>query len=491
MVSDRKVTGQGAKVLLTVLCLAQFMLILDVAVVAVAVPSIQSDLDVSSADIQWVSTAYGLTFGGFLVAAGRISDLFGPRRLLLGGLVVFVVASAACGFAPDDVTLFVARAVQGLGAALVSPAALSLVTTTFAEGEGRNKALGIWGAVASGGAIAGQLLGGVLTDLAGWRSIFLLNLPVAVLVMLAVVKLVPRDSERTRGTIDISGATMLTAGFVLLVTAVTYAAEHGFGMLVLPIAAASVVVLAVFVVHESRVAQPIVRLSMFRNPNVRYGNIISVLSAGGATVSVFLCTLYLQQVLGLSPMEAGLGFAPITALILVISLRISQLIKRFGVRNLLLASSALFALGSVLLYFVAVDGSYWTHVLPGLAISGAGAALSLAPAMILCTTGVPDEEQGLASGLLSTSQQLGAALSLALLNAVVAAAGDGSGDQALIDGFRTGFLASLILPVGMVLCVLALPREDRSAPVGPDGQDEQGEQDGQGEQDADEKVEQR
>lgn len=482
MVSDRKVTGQGARVLLTLLCLAQFMLILDVAVVAVAVPSIQSDLDVSSADIQWVSTAYGLAFGGFLVAAGRISDLFGPRLLLLGGLVVFVLASAACGFAPDDMTLFVARAVQGLGAALVSPAALSLVTTTFAEGEGRNKALGIWGAVASGGAIAGQLLGGVLTDVAGWRSIFLLNLPVGVVVMVAIVKLVPKDSERTRGSIDVSGATMLTAGFVLLVTAVTTAAEHGFGLLVLGLGAASVLMLAVFVAHEGRVAQPIVRLSMFRNPNVRYGNIISVLSAGGATVAVFLCTLYLQQVLGLSPMEAGLGFAPITALILLISLRISQLINRFGVRNLLLMSSVLFGLGSGLLCFVATDGSYWTHVLPGLAISGAGAALSLAPAMILCTTGVPDEEQGLASGLLSTSQQLGAALSLALLNAVVAAVGGGTDPAALIDGFRAGFLASLVIPVGMVLCVLALPKA---------GQGDQGGRDGQDEQDLDKKVEQR
>lgn len=461
--------GGAGTVLLALLCMAQFMLILDVAVVAVAVPSIQSQLGVSAADIQWVSTAYGLAFGGFLVAAGRAADLFGPKRVLLAGLVVFGLASAGCGLAPTGVLLFVARAVQGFGAALVSPAALALVTTAFGEGEARNKALGVWGAVSSGGAIAGQLLGGVLTDLAGWRSIFLVNVPIGIAVIAAVAGCVSKDEPRARGRLDLPGAALLTAWVVLLVTAVTRAAEHALDPGVLVTGAAGLLLLLAFALHESRAANPVVRLSMFRNRYVRYGNLVCMLASGGATVSVFVTTLYLQRVLGLSPMMAGLGFVPVTVLILVVSMRIQPLVKRYGVRTLLHASALCFAAGALLLSLVAVDGTYWVHVLPGLLISGLGAALSFAPAMILCTTGVADEDQGLASGLLSTSQQIGAAVFLAALNTVVAAvaAGDG-GPRALTDGFRAGFLWSLVLPVLMVISVLALPREQPATAGRPD-----------------------
>ncbi|WP_327726222.1 MFS transporter [Streptomyces sp. NBC_00487] len=467
MADPRAGTSNGAgKILLALLCMAQFMLILDLAVVAVAVPSIQSQLGVSTADIQWVSTAYGLAFGGFLVAAGRAADLFGPKRILLAGLAVFALASAACGLAPGGGLLFVARAVQGFGAALVSPAALTLVTTSFGEGEDRNKALGIWGAVSSGGAIAGQLLGGVLTDLAGWRSIFLINVPIGIAVIVAVAAYVRKDRPRAQGRIDLPGAALLTAGVVLLVTAVTRAAEHALDTSVLATGAGGLLVLVAFTLHESRAAHPVVRLSMFRNRYVAYGNLVCMLTSGVGTVSVFLTTLYLQQVLGLSPMTAGLGFVPVTALILVVSMRIQPLVKRFGVRTLLHVSALCLVIGALLLSLVTVDGSYWVQVLPGLLFSGLGAALSFTPAMILCTTGVADEDQGLASGILGTSQQIGAAVFLAALNTVVAAVAAGGGPQALTDGFRAGFLWSLTLPVLMVVCVLALPRERAGQPDG-------------------------
>ncbi|MEU9419254.1 MFS transporter [Streptomyces sp. NPDC048272] len=464
MVSDQSIPGaKASRVLLTLLCLAQFMLILDVAVVAVAVPSMQSQLDISAANIQWVSTAYGLAFGGFLVAAGRAADLFGPKRILLAGLAIFTIASGLCGLAPNEVVLFAARALQGFGAALVSPAALTLVTTSFGEGEERNKALGLWGAVSSGGAIAGQLLGGVLADVAGWRSIFLINVPIGIIVIIAVARQVRKDPDRATGRIDMAGAGLLTAGVVLLVTAVSQAADHGVSPAVLVSGVLGVAMLVGFVVQEGRIDNPVVRLSMFRNPNVRYGNMICMLTAGGATVSVFLSTLYMQQVIGLSPMMAGIGFAPVTVLILGVSMKMGPLVAKFGVRGLLLVSAVLFAVGSVLLSFVTVDGSYWTQVFPGLAIGGVGAALSFAPSMILCTTGVPDEEQGLASGLLGTSQQIGAALFLAILSGVAAAAAAGAGGdtpEALTEGFRAGFLWSLAIPVLIAVCVLAVPKQE-------------------------------
>ncbi|MBP2329392.1 EmrB/QacA subfamily drug resistance transporter [Kibdelosporangium banguiense] len=466
-------TGAAGRTLLILLCLAQFMLILDVAVVAVAVPSIQGEFGVPTADIQWVSTAYSLAFGGFLVSSGRAADLFGPKRILLVGITVFTIGSALCGFAGDALMLFIARAIQGFGAALVSPAALTLVTTSFGEGEGRNKALGIWGAVSSGGAIAGQLLGGVLTDLAGWRSIFLINLPIGLVVAIAVIKIVRRDPPRGEGRTDVFGASLLTAGVVLLVAAVSQLAEHGASALVLIAGSAGILVLVAFVLYALRASNPIIRLSMFRNGNVRYGNLICVLTSGAATVSVFFSSLYLQRVLGYSPLQAGMGFAPVTLVILVISSRTGSLVQRFGVRTLLLGSAVLTGVGAVLLSLAPADGNYWAHVLPGLVISGAGAALSFAPAMIVSTTGVADNEQGLASGLLSTSQQIGAALWLAILNTVVASviasAPDGTSREAMTSGFQAGFLWLLVVPVLTVLCVLALPRTrttDQAAPAG-------------------------
>ena len=458
MSQDHKNSELENKLLLMLLCVAQFMLILDVAVVAVAVPSIQSNLSVPAAEIQWVSTAYSLTFGGFMVAFGRAADLFGPKKTLLLGVVVFIVASALCGFASSGELLFVSRALQGLGAALVSPAALALVTINFGEGGQRNKALGLWGAVSSGGAVVGQLLGGVLVDVAGWRSIFWINVPFGAAVVIGVTRLVRRDSQHAIDRVDIFGSILLTSGVVCFVAGVSQAAEHGFSSAVAFFGILGIVLLSFLIIHESRVPNPVLRLSMFKNPHVLYGNIICMLTAGGATVSVFLGTLYMQQVLELSPLMAGIGFVPITLVILVTSARMGALTARFGVRLLLLWSAICFAVGALLMSFVPTHGSYWLNVFPGLMVGGVGAALSFAPSMIVSTTGVSDDEQGFASGLIGTSQQVGGALFLAFLTGVTAAVtGDRGTAAAMTDGFRAGFLWSLIIPALMLICLLILP----------------------------------
>ncbi|MBO4205930.1 MFS transporter [Micromonospora echinofusca] len=452
--------GAG-RALLAVLCLAQFMLILDVAVVAVAMPTIQLDLGIGAADIMWVGTAYALTFGGFLVTAGRFADLFGARRMLLVGLVVFALGSLGCGVADSGLVLFLSRGVQGLGAAMVSPAALAMVMVSFGEGAGKAKALAAWGAVSSGSAVVGQLLGGILTELASWRLIFLINLPFALLVIVAVLRQVSDQRERQSGKTDLVGASLLTAGMVLLVTAASQAGNGGFRPVVLLTGLAGLVLLAVFWFVERRVSQPMVPLGLFRNRHVSLGNVICFASAGATMAVVFFAALVMQQVLGASSLQAGLTFAPVSALITVAALKSGAAVAKFGVKNVLLIAAACSAVGIVLLSMTPADGNYLLHIVPGLVIFGIGGGLGFAPAMFVATTGVPPTEQGLASGLLSTSQQIGGVLSLALLNVVVvrvAAGGVDGSAEALMSGYRAGFLTALILPVLVAVCVLALPK---------------------------------
>jgi EmrB/QacA subfamily drug resistance transporter len=472
------VRGPFAKrgnLILLVLCLAQFMLTLDVAVVTVALPQVQRDLHVQAADLQWVSTAYTLAFGGFLMLSGRAGDIYGRRRMFTAGLTLFTLASLACGTSQDAIALFAARAVQGLGAAIVAPAALSLLTTSFSEGPERNRALGIWGAIASGGAIVGQLLGGVVADLLGWRWIFFINLPFGVLVLLIGLRLFPHDRPEGRTRLDLSGAFTLTGGLVLLVYAVTTLASPGSHETALITVAAGVLLLILFVLAEQRHPEPLVRLALLRNPAVSAGNVINIVNAATSNVMVFFATLYLQQVLRLSPLITGLCFAPVTVVIMVVASRTQRLVARFGVRTLLIAGAVCIAVGALWLTRLRVDGNYPVDVFPGLLLIGLGSALSFAPSMILATTGVADSDQGLASGMVSTSQQLGGAVGLAIFASAAAARAHGSSPAQLVQGYRWGYLLAISLPALMAISA-ALTRSRSSAPTSDGPAEEPAEQ---------------
>lgn len=447
------------RLVLTLLLAVQFMLILDVAVVSVAMPSMQDDLGISAGELQWVSTSYTLTFGGLLVAAGRVGDLFGHRRMFVTGTALFTVSSLACGVIGDEWQLFLARGLQGVGAAIASPAVLALLITGFADENKRNRILGLWGAVASGGAVVGQLVGGALTDGFGWRWIFLINVPIGICACVAAVLLVPADRTRAGGKLDTAGALTLTLGFVCVVFGVSRVAEQGFDGPVYAAFAAAAVLFALFAAQERRHPQPLVRFGVFRNRSLVGGNLLSIVNGVMVMTAIFFSTLYMQHVLGYSAFRAGLAFAPVTVVILVISGLTGRLVAAYGLRALLVAGAVFTAAGIAGLMMMQVGGSYWVTVLPGLLLLGVGQGLAFAPATSAATHGVADEEQGLASGLVTTSQQLGGAVGFAILATVAAAAlpdPTSAGPAELIDGFRVGYLAGLVLPVLAIAVALWL-----------------------------------
>jgi MFS family permease len=381
-------------------------------------------------------------------------DLLGAKRILLIGIALFTIASALCGLAINGPMLFGARAFQGLGAALVSPAALTLVTSSFAEGDARNRAFGIWGAVASTGMVAGNLVGGVLTGLASWEWVFGINVPIGLVVVLGVAAFVGRDDVAARPHTDILGASLLTAGSVLLVSALSQL-SHGLTTPVIASGGLGIALLAGFLVVEHRVPEPIVRLELFRNPSVRYGNLLTAVGAASGLAATWFGTLYMQNVLQLDPLLAGFGFLPMALATVVVSSLTGRLVARYGVGKLLGASALLLAVGLLSLGLLATsNGSYWTSVLPGMLVSGVGFGLSFAPSLIVATTGVRAEDQGLASGLVNTSPLLGGAVGLAVLNSVAVAGGS----------YRVGFLAAVVSPLLMLACVAAWTR--RQVPVG-------------------------
>ncbi|MEU4620099.1 MFS transporter [Actinoplanes sp. NPDC023801] len=464
-------TPRGGPMLLAVLCLAQFMLMLDVAVVAVALPTVQQELEISAAYLLWIGTAYSIGFGGFLVVAGRLADLLGARRVLLAGVVVFAIGSLACGLADSGAVLFVARGVQGLGAAMVSPAALAILMVTFSEGPLKARALGVWGAVSAGGGVVGQLLGGLFTGLGSWRLIFLINVPFAILIIVAVLRKVSNRPQQAQGRADLVGAGLLTGGMILLVLGASQAAAVGFTSQVMLLGAGGLVLLALFGLAERRVADPIVPLGLFRNRNVSLGNVICFAASGVTMATIFFAALLMQQVMGASSLAAGLTFAPVSALITVAALKSGALVTKFGVRAVLLISAALNAVGLIMLAAAPADGNFLLHIAPALVVFGVGGGLGFAPAMFVATTGVDASQQGLASGLLSTAQQIGGVVALAVINViavrVTAGAGGPQSAEALTEGFRAGFLAALVLPAVVAAAVLALPRTPVAAPATP------------------------
>ena len=467
---------------LVIVCLAQFMVILDATVVNVALPSIQADLGFSAANLQWVINGYTLVFGGFLLLGGRAGDLFGRRRLFLAGVAIFSFASLLNGLATSDTWLVAARALQGLGGALVSPAALSIITTTFAEGEDRTKALGVWSAIAAGGGAFGLLLGGVLTDLLSWEWIFFVNVPIGIATALLAIRYVPESRAALRDSgVDLPGAVAVTAGLVVLVYAIVKAEDFGWGSgKTLGLAAIALALLAAFVVIERRARAPLIRLGIFRVRSLAGANSVLALVVGGLFAFFFFASLYVQKILGYSPLEAGLAFLPVTAGIGIGAAIAQQLVKRIGVRTTAGLGMLIAAFGLYLFSGVAVDGTYVSDVLPAVIPQSIGMGLFFVPITLIATTNVAEEDAGLASGLFNTAQQVGGALGLAVLSTLAADKSasvlSGLGHRpspvervdALLDGFHVAFTAAAILvALGAVLLMLAVRKGD-AANVDPD-----------------------
>jgi EmrB/QacA subfamily drug resistance transporter len=438
---------------LLVLCLGDLMIVLDVTIVGVALPSIRADLGFSEESLAWVVNAYLITFGGFLLLGGRLGDLFGHRRLFLAGIGLFTAASAACGFADSQGMLVAARAVQGVGGAVVSAVALSLMMTLFTEPRERAKAMGIFGFVASGGGSLGVLLGGILTDALDWHWIFLVNLPVGVLVIVLTLVVIPR--ARVAGVahrLDLAGAVTVTASLVTAVYAIVNANEIGWltGR-TLGLLATSSVLLVTFLGLEARVRSPLVPLRLFKLRNIAVSNVVGVLWAGAMFAWFFLTALYLQLVLGYSPLQVGLAFLPGNLVMGAMSIGLSaKLVLRFGLRPPLGVGLLLAALGLLLLARAPVDGTFATDVLPSMILLGLGAGMAFNPVLLAAMSDVEPTEAGLASGVVNTSFMMGGALGLAVLASLAASrtdtllAADESQLAALTGGYHVAFFVGAI-----------------------------------------------
>jgi EmrB/QacA subfamily drug resistance transporter len=466
---DRSRAKVNPWLVLVIACMAQFMVVLDITVVNIALPSMQRGLHFSPANLQWIVNGYTLVFGGFLLLGGRAADLFGRKRLFLIGVGVFTLASMLNGLAQSSGMLIVGRGLQGLGGALVSPAALSIVTTTFSDGEQRTKALGVWSAIAAGGSAVGLLVGGALTDLASWRWVFFVNLPVGIITFVLALRFVAESRvDLARRSLDLAGAFTVTSGLVILVYAIVKAQSYGWGSArTLGLGAVAVALLAAFVAIESRSKAPLMRLSIFRVRSLAVADTVLLLLASGMFGMFFFASLYIQQILGYSPLKAGLAFLPVTAVIMIGAGLAQQLIRRFGVRNVGAFGIALASAGLLVLTQLPVHGSYAGDVLPGLLPLGLGLGLAFVPITLLGTSGVREEDNGLASGLFNTAQQVGGSLGLAILSTLAASQAarvlHGSGIAAIqtarVSGYHVAFLAAAImLASGAVLLVVALRR---------------------------------
>jgi len=409
---------------LGLICTAVFMTVLDIAIVNVALPSIGTKLHFSPDSLQWVITAYAITFGGFLLLGGRAADLLGRRRVFMIGLAIFTGASLACGLATSEAFLIVARGVQGFGAAVVSPAALSIVTTTFEEGAERNKALGIWGAVAGSGAAVGVLLGGVLTTYLGWEWIFFVNVPVGA-ACLALTPILVHESrvETGRRHYDALGAATITTSLVLLVFAVSKAPDVGWGAArTIGLLAGSAVLAVAFLVVETRTERPLMPLAIFRVRVLAGANTVGFLLGGAIFGSFFLLTQYMQVVLHYSALKAGVAFLATAGTSVVAAVVAQGLVTRLGVRRILAIGMVLIAVGQYLYTRFPVDGGYATDLLPGFLASGVGIAFAFVPVSIAALAGVSHDEAGLASGLINTTQQIGGAIGTAVVSSVAISA---------------------------------------------------------------------
>ena len=452
---------------LGLLAVVQFMVVLDIAIVNVALPSIKVDLGFSQENLQWVISAYALCFGGFLLLGGRAADLIGRRRLFLVGLVVFTLASLVAGLAWSEGSLIVARSVQGLGAAIVTPAALSILTTTFTEGRERNIALGVWGAVGGFGAAAGVLLGGILTDVLSWEWIFFLNVPVGVAAFVLTPFLLNESRDASVKSFDALGAVLVTGGLSALVYAITQSGTNGWGSAkTLGFLAGSVVLLAGFVGWEQRHPEPLMRFGLLRTKTIAGANVAGFI-LGTALFSMFLMlTLYMQQVLGYSPLKTGVAYLAVAGSAIVTSTIAAQLVTRLGVKPVMVFGMVAMTAGLVFFTQVSVHGSYVADLLPGFLLIAVGIGFAFVPISIAALAGVQPSEAGLASGLINTSQQIGGALGIAVLSTIATTrtsdkvSAGVSQHAALVDGFTLAFWVGVGIAFAGILAALILIRRD-------------------------------
>jgi EmrB/QacA subfamily drug resistance transporter len=451
----------------TLVAIAQFMVVLDSAITNVALPTIKQQLHFTDSSLQWVVTAYALTFGGFLLLGGRAADLFGRRRTLLSGMLAFTTFSFLIGVSHSAVLLIVLRALQGMSAALMSPSALSIVLTTFRDGPNRNRALAYWTLVATGGAAIGLLLGGVLTQYVGWRWNFFINVPVGVVMAAAISKFVPKHAREEAYTgLDLPGAVLVTSSLIGVVLAFSESSNWGWSSgSTLGILAASIVLIGAFIVNESRVKHPLVPLSIFKIRNVSGANLMMAPMYATMLGMFFLVTLYVQLILHYSPVRAGLAFLPMPLVLGVMSTRIPKLVARYGYRRFLIAGPLLVAVGLAWLSRLPVDGSYLTNLLPALVVVPFGIGMTFMPIIAAATSGVPAHEAGLASGLITTSQQMGGALGLAILSGIAASVTASSAHLgkvgALVHGFDRAMLVGLVFMLFAALLAIAVIRQPR------------------------------
>jgi EmrB/QacA subfamily drug resistance transporter len=462
---------------LALLATTQFVIVLDAAIVNVAIPSIGRDLRFSEENLTWIPNAYALTFGGFLLLGGRMADLLGRRRLFMGGLVLFSVASLLGGMAATEGQLIAARALQGLGAALLAPSALAMVTTTFAEGSERNKALGVWGAVSGSGGAAGVLLGGVLTEYLGWEWVLWVNVPIGIVAALLAPRLLQESRREDQArTFDALGAITVTAGLSLLVFALVDTINAGWDstqtILLLAVAAA---LIAVFVVTELRSRAPLMPFRIFRSPTLTGANLVGLLVGAALFAMFFFLSRYMQDVLGYDALEAGLSYLPLALVIIVSAGIASQLVTKLGFKPVLVSGLVLVTIALLWFARLPVDGSYVADLLGPMVVAAFGLGFAFVPVMIAAVSRISADDSGLASGLINTSQQVGGALGLAVLGtiasshttgAVTAAQGDPAAvPTALTEGFQLAFLAGAGFAVLAIVATLALVRDRDSREI--------------------------
>jgi EmrB/QacA subfamily drug resistance transporter len=468
--------GRNRWFALIVLCMGSLMIVLDTTIVNVALPSIRADLGFSQTALAWVVNAYMLTFGGFLLLGGRLGDLFGHRRLFLSGITLFTLASLACGLATSQGMLVGARAIQGLGGAVASAVALSLMMTLFTEPAERAKAMGVFGFVAAGGGSIGVVLGGVLTDVLDWHWIFLVNLPIGIAVVVLSLRLLPAARGATAGRLDVAGAVTVTASLMLAVYAIVNGNQVGWATgRTIGLLAAAAALLALFLGIESRVSSPLMPLGLFRLRNVATANMIGILWAAAMFAWFFMSALYLQLVLGYSSLEVGLAFLPTTLIMGAFSIGLSaKLVMRFGISAPVATGMLLAAIGLVLFVRAPVDGSFALDVLPSMILLGLGAGMAFNPVLLAAMSDVKPEESGLASGVVNTSFMMGGALGLAVLASLASSRTDSlraSSDgrlAALTGGYHVAFFAGAVFALAAALLGAVLLRGKAAPHEGED-----------------------